>query len=142
MLSRDVRCCAEARTARGGAKLARIVVSPGHSAGHGPTSEAVSARGRWRHCDDAKARPAHRLAEAVSTHAGPEERAVAVELAERLRAALAQLPDRQAEVFCLHAMCGWSYRELGERMRMTDSAVGVTIHRARQRLRTLLDDDR
>jgi RNA polymerase sigma factor (sigma-70 family) len=57
-----------------------------------------------------------------------------------LREALSKLPDRQAEVFYLHALCGWSHRELGERMRMTENAVGVTIHRARQRLRELLDD--
>ena len=98
--------------------------------------------GRWRSGDDGEDSARHGLSEAISTHAGPEEHAIAVELSERLRAALAQLPDRQAEAFCLHAICGWTYRELGERMCMTDSAVGVTIHRARQRLRTLLDDDR
>lgn len=83
-----------------------------------------------------------RLAEAISTHAGPEEHAVAMELVVRLHAALAQLPDRQAEVFCLHTISDWTYRELGEWMQMADSAVGVTIHRARQRLRTLLDESR
>ncbi|HUE13657.1 MAG TPA: sigma-70 family RNA polymerase sigma factor [Planctomycetaceae bacterium] len=81
-----------------------------------------------------------RLAEATSTDADPAEHAVAEELSERLREALSKLPERQAEVFYLHALCGWSHRELGERMRMTDNAVGVTIHRARQRLRELLND--
>jgi RNA polymerase sigma factor (sigma-70 family) len=80
------------------------------------------------------------LAEATSTDAGPAEQAVAEELSERLREALSKLPERQAEVFYLFALCGWSHRELGERMRMTDNAVGVTIHRARQRLRELLNE--
>ena len=77
----------------------------------------------------------------ASTDAGPAEHAVAAELSERLREALAQLPEKQAEIFYLHALCGWSHRELGQRMRMTDNAIGVTIHRARQRLRELLGDN-
>lgn len=96
--------------------------------------------GRWRRCDNGEVSACDGLANAESIAASPEEHAVAVELSERLRASLAQLPDRQAEVFCLHAIGGRTYRELGEQMNMTDSAVGVTIHRARQRLRTLLDD--
>jgi RNA polymerase sigma-70 factor (ECF subfamily) len=80
------------------------------------------------------------LAEAISTQASPADQAVAGELSERLRDALSHLPDRQAEVFYLFALCGWSHRELAERMQMTDNAVGVTIHRARQRLRELLND--
>jgi RNA polymerase sigma-70 factor (ECF subfamily) len=94
--------------------------------------------GRRNDCGDSS--DGRRLAEALSTDAAPAEHAVASELSERLRDALSQLPERQAEVFYLHALCGWSHRELGERMCMTDNAVGVTIHRARQRLRELLND--
>jgi RNA polymerase sigma-70 factor (ECF subfamily) len=83
----------------------------------------------------------YRLTEAPSADAGPVEHAVAAELSERLRGALSQLPDRQAEVFYLNAIGGWSHRELGQRMKMTENAIGVTIHRARQRLRELLCDD-
>ncbi len=80
------------------------------------------------------------LAEATSREAAPADQAVAGELSEWLRNALAQLPERQADVFYLFALSGWSHRELGKRMHMTDNAVGVTIHRARQRLRELLND--
>lgn len=80
------------------------------------------------------------LEAAVSSHSGPEKQAIAAELSDRLREALATLPERQAEVFYLNALCGWSHHELGERIGMTENAVGVTIHRARQRLRELLDD--
>jgi RNA polymerase sigma-70 factor, ECF subfamily len=83
-----------------------------------------------------------RLAGATSTDAGPVEHAVARELSARLRAALAQLPEKQAEVFYLHALCGWSHREVGQRMGTTENAVGVMIHRVRQRLRELLGDGR
>jgi RNA polymerase sigma-70 factor (ECF subfamily) len=81
---------------------------------------------------------AGRMSEAMSTEASPAQQAFASELSERLREALTQLPERQAEIFYLHAVCGWSRSELSERMQMTDNAVGVTVHRARQRLQELL----
>jgi RNA polymerase sigma-70 factor (ECF subfamily) len=64
----------------------------------------------------------------------------AKELSQRLRAALALMPERQAEVFALHALSGWSYQEIGQSTGMSSSAVGVTIHRARQRLREILGE--
>ncbi len=80
------------------------------------------------------------LRETATANAGPAEQAVATELSVRLRQALLLLPERQAEVFCLYAICGWTHREIGEQMQMTENAVGVTVHRARQRLHQLLDD--
>lgn len=65
-------------------------------------------------------------------------RLVASELSQRLREALARLPGKQAEAFCLHALDGWSHQEIGLQLGMTENSVGVTIHRARQRLRDLL----
>jgi RNA polymerase sigma-70 factor, ECF subfamily len=81
-----------------------------------------------------------RLAEEASRDAGPVERAMVTELSERLREAMSQLPERQAAVFYLHALCGWSHREVGQRMDMTENAVGVTAHRARQRIQEMLGD--
>ncbi len=80
------------------------------------------------------------MAEATSSAPGPFEQVVALELSERLHCALTQLPEKQAETFYLHVLCGRSHRELAEQMHMTDDAIGVTIHRARQRLRELLND--
>jgi RNA polymerase sigma-70 factor, ECF subfamily len=77
---------------------------------------------------------------ARSADPGPMEQAVAAELSERLREALARLPERQAEIFYLSALCGWSHHELAQRMQMTENAVAVNIHRARERLRELLND--
>ena len=95
-------------------------------------------RKRYRHRtswqgNERRASAGQHLADATSPAAGPVELAVATELSERLRHALAQLPDRQAEIFSLHALSGWSHREVGERLGMTENAVGVAVHRARQR---------
>jgi RNA polymerase sigma-70 factor (ECF subfamily) len=101
-------------------------------------------RKRYRRGDhrqnDSDGTGGRRLAEEASKEASPVEHAVASELSERLRHALSQLPEKQAEVFTLHAFCGWSHGEVGQRMGMTENAVGVTVHRARQRLRELLGD--
>ena len=40
-----------------------------------------------------------------------------------LRRALARLPEQQAEAFCLHALSGWSYDEIG---RQTGRSVQLT----------------
>jgi RNA polymerase sigma factor (sigma-70 family) len=68
----------------------------------------------------------------------PSQNAEAGELSEALRAALAHLPERQAEVFCLHALEGWSHDQIGRQMEITCEAVAVLLHRARARLRELL----
>jgi RNA polymerase sigma-70 factor (ECF subfamily) len=68
----------------------------------------------------------------------PQEEAEAAELSARLREALAQLPAKQSEVFCLFCLEGWTYQEISERLEMSIDAVGVTIHRARAKLKLLL----
>ncbi len=60
------------------------------------------------------------------------------ELSEQLREAIAHIPPKQAEAFCLHALEGWSYREIAQQMNATTDAVGVLVHRARLRLRQLM----
>jgi RNA polymerase sigma-70 factor (ECF subfamily) len=93
----------------------------------------INALGDGGGRDDAlDAAPSHRP--------GPVEWAVASELSERLRRALCRLPQPQAEAFSLHALSGWSYEEIGRQTGMSSSAVGVNIHRARQRLGELLGD--
>ena len=74
----------------------------------------------------------------VSREANPVQEAEASELAERLRAALPKLSQDQASVFCLSCLENLSYREIGERLGVTANAVGVLLHRARQRLKQLL----
>jgi RNA polymerase sigma-70 factor (ECF subfamily) len=69
----------------------------------------------------------------------PSQTALDAELSEQLRAALARLPAKQAEVFCLHCLEGWSYREVADHLAISVDAVGVLLHRARRQLRVLLD---
>jgi RNA polymerase sigma-70 factor (ECF subfamily) len=95
-------------------------------------------RDQWQ--NDSDGTGGRRLAEEPSNDASPVEHAMVVELSERLRHALSRLSEKEAEVFYLHALCGWSHREVGQLMNMTDDAVGVTVHRSRRRLRELLGD--
>ena len=62
------------------------------------------------------------------------------ELSAQLRQAIALIPTKQAEAFCLHALDGWSYREIAQHMDATTDSVGVLVHRARMRLRQLMAD--
>ena len=54
----------------------------------------------------------------ISREPNPSEHAEAGELADRLRAALAQLPAQQAEVFCLCRLNGMTYREAAMRLEL------------------------
>ena len=74
----------------------------------------------------------------VSSNPGPAQEAEAAELAASLRAALAELPDKQAEVFCMRLLSELSYRDIARLSGMSRSAVGVLLHRARSRLREML----
>jgi RNA polymerase sigma-70 factor, ECF subfamily len=79
--------------------------------------------------------------EAEAALPGPSAEAERSELASRLRVALALLPPRQAEVFCLRCMEELSYEEIAARLELKVNAVGVLLNHARQRLRELLGKD-
>jgi RNA polymerase sigma-70 factor (ECF subfamily) len=79
-----------------------------------------------------------RLDEQANGIASPRVHAEASELSDALREALAELPAKQAEVFVLHAIEGWSYQEIASRLSLTIDHVGVLVHRARAKLKVLL----
>lgn len=62
----------------------------------------------------------------------------AAELRERLRAALARVSPRAAEMFVLRYIEGYTNRQIAERFATSESSIGVTLHRARAQLRGLL----
>lgn len=68
----------------------------------------------------------------------PASEPAALELRDRLRAALAVLPPRAAEIFALRYLEGYSNRQIAELLDTSESSIGVTLHRARQRLRAEL----
>lgn len=88
---------------------------------------AAARTGIEARCDDAPA-----------ADPGPSESAETRELSNRLREALATLTPKQAEVFCLFSLDGWSYREIADHRHITLDAVGVLMHRARANLRVKL----
>lgn len=57
---------------------------------------------------------------------------------QKVRAAMKQLPARDAEILMLKYTEEWSYRELADRLGVSESAVEARLHRARQRLRVEL----
>jgi RNA polymerase sigma-70 factor (ECF subfamily) len=68
----------------------------------------------------------------------PHEILEAGELSARLRLALAKLPEQQAEIFCLFCLEGWTYQQISAELSVSIDVVGVSIHRARAKLRMLL----
>lgn len=64
----------------------------------------------------------------------PDEVLQANQRAERLRAAVAQLSDRDAALFSMRFLADLSHREIGEQIGMSENAVGVALHRIRKRL--------
>jgi len=80
------------------------------------------------------------VATIVTTAPDPHAQAEAAELAAALRWALARIPPQAAEAFCLHELEGWSYQEIGSHLSLTSNAVGVLLHRARQKLQKILAD--
>ena len=60
------------------------------------------------------------------------------ELAADLRQALARLPLQEAELFCLRHLEEMNYAQIGAELNMTAGAVGVALHRIREKLRNWL----
>ncbi len=63
---------------------------------------------------------------------------LAKERRQQVRRALACLPKRDAEILLLKYTEDWSYREMAQRMGISESAVEARLHRARQRMRAEL----
>ena len=68
----------------------------------------------------------------------PAQRVEEAELSEHLREALGRLPSRQAEIFWLHDVEGWSHEEIARELEMSNPNVRVSLHRARAGLRGLM----
>ena len=75
----------------------------------------------------------------------PDERMLAGEVRERIRAAIETLPARQQAVIALRDIEGWSPEEICEVLDLSEGNQRVLLHRARSRVRAELeryfDDD-
>lgn len=65
------------------------------------------------------------------SQSNPVEQAAADELLDRLRSALAELPDTQATVFWLSCIEGLTGEQIATQLRTTPGAVRAILHRAR-----------
>ena len=65
---------------------------------------------------------------------GPDLLAIENELADRLREAVAELPEREAEVFCLRFFDDLSYQDIADTLDITTGAAAQALHKARGRL--------
>jgi RNA polymerase sigma-70 factor (ECF subfamily) len=68
----------------------------------------------------------------------PADEAVAAELLDRIRQVLSKLPDRQADVFWLSCIEGFSHHQIGAQLGVTPAAVRMLLHRARGAIQAAL----
>jgi RNA polymerase sigma-70 factor (ECF subfamily) len=69
----------------------------------------------------------------------PEERLLAAETLQEVRAAIAKLPARQQEVIVLRDVEGWEPEEVSAALELTPGNQRVLLHRARSRVRNELE---
>ena len=70
----------------------------------------------------------------------PERRLLSLEARDRLKAALAQLPDRQRMIVGLRDVEGHSAKEVCELLGLSQENQRVLLHRGRSRLRAILEE--
>jgi RNA polymerase sigma-70 factor (ECF subfamily) len=75
-----------------------------------------------------------------SPNGDPESLAIGRELADRLRQAIAQLPQREGTVFCMRYFDELSYDQIAENLAISRGAVAAALHKARAKLESLLGE--
>jgi RNA polymerase sigma-70 factor (ECF subfamily) len=93
----------------------------------------------WRHGARRPAVPFETVADSPDPDPSPDELAVASDRAERLRAALATLPDEQRAAIELR-LAGWPGEQIAAALNRSPEAVRMLRHRALSRLRDILAD--
>ena len=68
----------------------------------------------------------------------PVGHATAKELMDRVREGIAELPEKQAQVFWLSCVEGLSHQEISGRLEITPGEARVLLHRARNQLGAML----
>lgn len=68
----------------------------------------------------------------------PQEAAAAHELAERLRKAVARLPQQQAAAFCMRYFDDQPYEQIAENLGVAVGAVASALFKARGKLKSML----
>ena len=81
----------------------------------------------------------HNLAAPSTSFDSPELALESANLRGRLRRALLRLPPRSRVVVVLRDVYGWGHAQIAEALGISVSASKVRLHRARKRLRTMLE---
>lgn len=80
------------------------------------------------------------LPERADTAAGPESEAIASDEARRLRAAIAQLPEKYRTVITLYHLQGRQYDEIAQVLGVPMGTVKTHLFRAKEQLRRILNE--
>jgi RNA polymerase sigma-70 factor (ECF subfamily) len=80
------------------------------------------------------------MAAPLSSYDNPEMALETANLRGRLRRALLRLPQRARVVVVLRDVYNWSHAQIAEALGISVSASKVRLHRARKRLRTMLEN--
>ncbi|MBI1903003.1 MAG: RNA polymerase sigma factor [Planctomycetia bacterium] len=94
---------------------------------------------RQRYRDRARVIALDSLGEPTSEAECPVRHASAKELMDRVRKGIAELPDKQAQVFWLSCVEGISHQQISDRIEIPPGEVRVLLHRARTQLSAMLD---
>jgi RNA polymerase sigma-70 factor (ECF subfamily) len=76
--------------------------------------------------------------EQISSQADPVDQAQTSELASQLREQIGRLPPQEARVFCLRYLNELSYRQIARELNVAINVVGVSLYRAKAKLRAAL----
>jgi RNA polymerase sigma-70 factor (ECF subfamily) len=76
--------------------------------------------------------------EQAGRDADPLDQAGTNELASQLRDQISRLPPQEARVFCLRYLNEMSYRQIARELNVAISVVGVSLYRAKVKLRAAL----
>src|SRR5260370_10738317 len=94
---------------------------------------------RQRYRDRARVIAIDSVREPSSEAECPVRHACARELMHRVREGIAELHDKQAQVFWLSCVEGLSHQQISDRIEVPPGEVRVLLHRARTQLRAFLD---
>jgi RNA polymerase sigma factor (sigma-70 family) len=82
----------------------------------------------------------HDAAVPLDDEAAASDRLDAVRGIDAVRAELARMPDRERDVLLLHAWGGLDHAGIARALGIPEGTVGSRLHRARRRLRPLVED--
>ncbi|PYI52401.1 RNA polymerase sigma factor [Paenibacillus flagellatus] len=94
---------------------------------------------QWRKKRRALHVPLESIPDMPMTGPSPEGLALGAELRTEIREALGELKPRDRQVLLMLAQRGLSYREIAEHIGCSENAVKTLVHRARKRMRELLE---